>query len=346
MQPLLKKKRLYWLCQAGGWGCFIIYEYVNYLTLGFLTPKLTIYFVFLSAGGLLLTHLTRYIFKKINLQSHALSVQAGVVLLSVILLGVTMYPLQYLLFRLFDMPWVRMTPTKAISFLLNNSLVFFGWMLTYSVYHLAGVVSQKNNEALQARYHLQEAELVALRSQLNPHFLFNTLNSIRFLVLTNPTRSRLAISQLSELMRYFLNHQKLQTITLREEVRITEKYLQLEEIRFGKRLQYQIDLPQHILDKEIPFMLLLSLVENAIKHGISKQPHEGRISIIYSEEENNKFLQVKNHGQYQLPARFTEGGIGLENIRRRLNVLWNQPNGFTIKNINAYEVMASIKLPA
>ena len=201
-------------------------------------------------------------------------------------------------------------------------------------------------QQLELEKQLKEVELTNLRQQLNPHFLFNALNSIHALVSLKEDKAEAAVLNLSDLMRYHLNYEKRDFVTIQEEMGTVRKYLELEKIRFDKRLTYNITAEVAVLHHEIPLIMVQTLVENAIKHAVRHNKNGANISILARQEGAFLKIDVINSGQYT-PSVFTSknSGIGLENTRKRLEMLYGDKASFSIGNRNEHEVVATLSFP-
>ena len=189
---------------------------------------------------------------------------------------------------------------------------------------------------------VKELELKTIKSHINPHFIFNALNSIRALVDENPERARTAITELSNILRSSMHAEKVETTTLEKELSIVKDYLALELIRFEKRLNIKYDIDEDTLDQPVPPMMLQTLVENAIKHGISKQINGGYINIISDFKDDYHELIVQNSGQ--LNGNVNAEGFGIASTYDRLNILFGDKAKFELKNVEEM-VQARIIMP-
>ena len=171
--------------------------------------------------------------------------------------------------------------------------------------------------------------ILVLRDQLNPHFLFNSLNSIRALIEIDPVTAKSSITTLSNILRDSLQLGKKSLITLEDELNLVSEYLKLEKIRFEERLTYTIECT---VDKrlQIPPFLIQTMTENAIKHGISKKADGGFVDVNVYEKSEKIHLEVINSGGQYAPSN--QEGIGIQNTRRRLEIQFGQKAGFEIKN--------------
>ena len=214
----------------------------------------------------------------------------------------------------------------------------------YHLFRFARFSTQRESELQKS---LQESELQRLKKQLNPHFLFNALNGIKALILTEPLQSREAIGQLSDLLRLSLKTNLSDNIPLSEEMEILDNYLSIEKIRFQDRLTIEFDIPKELRNYQVlPFSLQI-LAENAVKHGIGKQKKGGIIKITAQKVEKKLILKVSNPGNLKPSLDYTNEntGIGLENLRKRLKINFGEKATFTIQEQNNL-VMAVIVLPS
>ncbi len=217
------------------------------------------------------------------------------------------------------------------------------WVIIYFMYKLLQQNTAMQQEKLQLENLAKTTELELLKSQLNPHFLFNALNSIKALVIINPEQSRDVIVKLSELLRFTLQYGKEKFIILKQELDEVKKYLELEQLRFGNRLQVHYTIDATTMHQPVPPALLLTLVENAIKHGVAKQMGAAVIEVQTHPSPQGFFtITVRNSGKFE-PAQ-TEG-IGLKHLTKRLEELYNGKAQFTIRQ-QGDQVWAQLQLPA
>jgi LytS/YehU family sensor histidine kinase len=199
--------------------------------------------------------------------------------------------------------------------------------------------------AAQLRAQLAEARLDALRMQLDPHFLFNTLHAISSLVERDPRGVRRMISRLSELLRHTIEGPNEQETTLREELDLLRRYLEIMEVRFQGRLEISTDVQERALDALLPNLILQPIVENAIKHGVNKIEGTGRIALRGRIDGGELVLSVENN------APLTEAGpgtgVGLSNTRARLAHLYGDEQRFELRGVDGVTptTIAEIRLP-
>jgi len=330
------RARLYVFFQYGGWGLFLATQI--FFTLYFAPrenkpDRLTTIsiLVMVTSSGLLLTHyvrrwLTRWGWKQLGWRQLVPRVIAVAAVVSV-LWNTFGYGYSYGVLRL-------PSPSDKYSIWLlyslgcmNGTMLFLGWMGLYFFYHLFDRFNRSEIERLRLTTHVKEAELRALKSQVNPHFIFNSLNSLRALIEENPRRAREAVTQLANLLRYSLQSGQLETVPFADELRVVNDYLALEQVRHEERLRVRLDVDPATLTLPIPPMLLQTLVENAVKYGISARPDGGEIAIIARREDGALRLQVTNPGELATGAARRDGvstGVGLRNAAERLRLLFGE----------------------
>lgn len=205
---------------------------------------------------------------------------------------------------------------------------------------------ERRAAALEAS--LTNAKLQALRMQINPHFLFNTLNSISALLYLNPRAADEMLGNLSQLLRRSLDSMEEQEIPLVEELEFVDAYLNIEQKRFGERLRFERTVPDELMKALVPALILQPLVENAIRHGIEPQRAPGLISIQAKKEKNQLHLVVRDNGQGLPSAAVNTSarrGIGLANTRARLQALYAQDQDFSFSKAQPQGSQVDIRLP-
>ncbi|MEP6596899.1 MAG: histidine kinase, partial [Ginsengibacter sp.] len=214
------------------------------------------------------------------------------------------------------------------------------WLLLYMVWHYLERNRIDELDKLSLEKTVKELELNTIKSHINPHFIFNSLNSIRALVDENPERARSAITELSNILRSSMQVEKMETVPLHKELDIVKDYLALEQMRFEERLKIEMDIDEDTLEQPVPPMMLQTLVENAIKHGISKKIDGGTVRVISRFTNDHFELIVQNSGILE-DVPFDEG-FGLKSTRDRLKFLYKTNSNFQIQNINGNKVEAKI----
>ena len=221
--------------------------------------------------------------------------------------------------------------------LMQQELGFLNIIGTHVTRRLDAVRFEQEQRALFVREErlkrlLTEAELKALRTQVDPHFLFNTLNTIADLISSNPLQAEGMIERLAECFRYALSTHSRDLSTLDDELEFARHYLEIEQVRFGTRLRVQISREDARGNEPVPSLLLQPLLENAIRHGLAPIREGGSISVIARREGEYLQLQVDDDGVGLRPDFGDRLGVGLQNVKERLHTLYPQGGKFTIAN--------------
>ena len=226
-----------------------------------------------------------------------------------------------------------------------NVILTSMWLLIYLVWHYVDRNRKDQIDKFRLEGMVKSLELKTIKSHINPHFIFNALNSIRALVDENPPRARTAITELSNILRSSLKAETSETVPLHQELDIVRDYLALEHMRFEERLKIDMRIDEDTLNQPIPPMMLQTLVENAIKHGISKDMNGGLIRICSYFKDNHHELIVQNTGN--LGSFKTDGtkGFGIKSTQDRLNLLYQNKAHFEIEEITGNIVQSKIIMP-
>ncbi len=238
--------------------------------------------------------------------------------------------------------WVHQDKSDLVSIYYNLLLIAI-WMLIYIVYHYVEKNRNDQFDRLKLESTVKELELKTIKSHINPHFIFNSLNSIRALVDENPKRARRAITELSNILRSSMHAEKSETVTLEKELDIVKDYLALEQMRFEERLKIEFEIDEDTLQQQVPPMMLQTLVENAIKHGIGKQIMGGVVRIVASFTDKDLQLLVQNTGQ--LSATPNGDGFGIKSTQDRLNLMYQGKAVFDIRNFGPAMVESKVSIP-
>ena len=342
----VNRLKLYWIFQALGWGVFFI---IQTAVASYLVKEVSTLIVFrffnVTLVGFLLTHFYRQYIKRKKWLSFTLTNLAFRVVFAAIILAV-LWAVIVLPINSFYFPMENDQDLDAFFILvltMNLTFVMLSWSLIYFVFQLFVNFKQSEIEKWRLEAAVKDAELIALKSQVNPHFIFNSLNNIRSLVIENPEKAREMITHLSGLLRYSIQFNNKEKVTLEAELEIVQNYLNLESIQFEDRLEYKLEVKPETMDMMIPPMAIQLLVENAIKHGISTLPGGGRVHIRSSLENNVLLVEVINTGQLKHGINGT--GIGLKNASERLKLLFGKLSNLTIKNMDENNVLASFTIP-
>jgi signal transduction histidine kinase len=198
----------------------------------------------------------------------------------------------------------------------------------------------------EREFRLAQAQLQALRVQLHPHFLFNTLNAIAELVYSDPKAADRSILHLSELLRFSLASEKSQEVTLKKEIDFLEKYVEIQKTLMRDRLKVRVNIAPETLDASVPNMLLQPLVENAIKHGISPRPEGGSIEVNAKRRDNKLYVEITDDGLGMAEQKESvQSGVGLLNTRERLKHLYGDSHSFNLSSLPGRGVTIRIGIP-
>ncbi len=339
------RNKIYWISQIIGWGILVLID--NFFAIsfrGFDWQRIIISFYW-GLGGISFSHCLRIIIKKqkwLELPFKNLTVRIIIsnllisILLVALMMGVSYFS------------GVMNTKEFKILFIpaniINTASILILWSIIYFAIHYFENYKQSEIERLIWEAAVKDYELKTLKSQLNPHFMFNALNSIRALVDEDPEKAKLAISQLSSIFRYSLKMEKMETVPLEEEINIVKDYLALEHIRYEERLNYKISVNPKSTQVEIPPMMIQTLVENGIKHGISKIPEGGNIEICSDVINSNVLIKIINSGNIDNAELNNLKGYGINNTKQRLNLLYGDKSSFNISNQNG-SVLTEIIIP-
>lgn len=222
-------------------------------------------------------------------------------------------------------------------------LTFVSVLLAYHAYTWRHQFMDQALRASQLETQLFHAQNQALRMQLQPHFMFNTLHSIGTLMHSDVDAADGMISRLGDLLRMSLDRSRDQEITLGEELAFLGAYLDIERIRFKDRLTVVIDVPERLRQARIPTLILQPLVENALKHGFSRQRREGTVAIRAHQRGDALCLEVEDDGQG--PPSFHREGVGLRSVRERLHLTYGELAAFSFGRMSDQRTLAALSLP-
>jgi two-component system, LytTR family, sensor kinase len=345
---MLNKISRYWICQLIGWGASMAISSFFYLTLS--VRKVDHFFLMILISvllGILVTHTMRLVIREYKVLEKPLQTQIILFLILTVVFAVVYGCADVAIEKAFNL---RDTGGPKISLaneitrtVINNFFLLFIWNLIYYTYHYVERNRRQEVDTLKLQAVVKELELKTIKSHINPHFIFNALNSIRALVDENPTRARTAITELSNILRSSMQAEKLETVPLERELNIVKDYLALEKMRFEERLTIEMDIDEDTLGQPVPPMMLQTLVENAIKHGISKKINGGTIKVISDFVNNHHELVVQNSGQ--LNSYVNGEGFGVISTQYRLNLLYQGKATFEIKNTDLDTVESRITMP-
>lgn len=280
----------------------------------------------------------------------------GIHLLAVIIVTIAMQAYSHFSFLHFI--WDGRRPSLAFL----DSLTAFLFIDELMIYLFVAAVGFARNYFFRYRKHLEEtvhlredaallqtqlaeARLQALRMQLNPHFLFNTLNTVSVLVEKNPKGVRKMISLLSDLLRYTLEDENMTEVPLHQELKFLRSYFQIQEIRFQGKLEFKEEIEESVEQALVPSLILQPLAENAIKHGVSRLVGQGRILLKIWRVGKILYLSIRDNGPGLGTSNENGTGIGLRNTRGRLTEIYGDQASLVIETADEGGVAATISLP-
>lgn len=342
---MVNKERLYWSLQLGGWFLYAVIQIISSILASSEVTVRRIVFLLLEAVICLgITHLFRLFLNRFKWLNLSLPKLIPGTLVAVFVMGLIVYflriPVNLVLGRLFD-PLAAFNMMQILGQSAFYTIVFFLWSVFYFTYHYI----ERYNKSIKYEASRIEIELNNLKSQLNPHFIFNALNSIRALVDENPTKSKQAINQLANILRSSLASDKKGLTKFDDELRIVKDYLGLESIRFEERLKTEFDIHPSSNSYYVPPLMIQTLVENGIKHGISKLTKGGVIQLKTYPDGDKLKIHIRNSGQLINGAKRTKSGLGIRNTIQRLKLLYGDEASFRILNENDTFVLTELIIP-
>jgi sensor histidine kinase YesM len=216
-----------------------------------------------------------------------------------------------------------------------GGLIVMIFIMIYYMLIFYNELEEKSRQHETMNRLLRETELNALKSQLNPHFLFNSLNSVSALTISDPDSARTMINKLSEFMRYSLKKNEDALLPLRDELKNISRYLEIEKVRFGERLLCELDIPQECKNRQVPVLILQPIFENAVKHGVYESIEPVTIRTYSRMVGDNLEISVINNFEENGIQR-KGAGVGLVNVRNRLQLIYNRSDLLTINKENHY----------
>ncbi len=324
----------FWFLQISGWLIYMVAIYITFLTVSTNSLGLLYIKTFRAIVGFFLTLILWQIYRRLVNRISLSSIVLVVLILSVVF-GIAWALIEngyiwaiskeYNFFN--DLP-------KLPKVALDYAMTITGWSAIYFGIKYWQKWQTERENALQSVALANKAQLEMLRYQLNPHFLFNALNSIRASVDEDSARAKQMITQLSEFLRYSLLHESTKKISLREELEAVQNYLAIEKIRFEEKLEIEFDVESAAEDFKVPCFLLNPLVENAIKHGLQTSEKPLKIKISAKVLENKLVLEVANSGKLKNGMESNGTKIGLKNVRERLEKLFGANGKFELQQDN------------
>jgi two-component system LytT family sensor kinase len=358
---------LYWGCQIACWlGLWILFFLIFISGLARQPPTaLLVEQTLYCAFGLIGTHLLRILFYWFDWNRLPLLALIPRVLVATILLGIVEVwaihqavfasmpprPVYHSMYHLPHGPYHEPDGEEGHSFprfawfeFSKCALTLFAWSAVYFGYQYQKQLKAVQLESLRLDAAVKEAELKALRSQVNPHFLFNSLNTIRALIDESPKKAREGVTRLAELFRGALRMSELNTIPLRVELQTVDAYLALEQLRFEDKLKVRMDIDALTLAFPVPPFLVQSLIENAFKHGVYTLQQGGEISCVIRSQSGGLSIAITNPGLLTPSEQRKESGLA--NARARLELIYGSQASLRLYQDATDSIVTSVFLPS
>lgn len=330
IEEIGKKLNSFWRLQIVGWVVYLLLIYITFFSVaqpGRFIALLQIKTVRTIIGFILTCILWQFYKRIVNRVSIGKTV--GIVLISSAVFGIlwtaseAFYNMQTS--ATYDIN--RVLP-RLPRVALDYAVTVMAWSAIYFGIKYWQKWQAERENSLKATILAEKAQLEMLRYQLNPHFLFNALNSIRASVDEDKSRAKGMITQLSEFLRHSLINGETKEIPLKEELEAVKNYLAIEKIRFEDDLEIEFDVEENAKDFKVPCFLLNPLVENAIKHGFQTSPKPLKIKILAKLQNNKLLIEIANTGKLNHKAETNGTKIGLKNVRERLEKLFPEKSSF------------------
>lgn len=346
----LSRKQIYWVSQIFGWYFFVGINLFIISSFEEISWQRILVWIFLGLLGIFFTHLLRRVIRKNNWLSIPLKNTIPRVLIASIITGIIIYSLVFTAsYFVGTFKQDEYNVARAIAGITNTSILILLWSLIYFIVHYMENYKKKEIESLIWEAAVKDYELKTLKSQLNPHFMFNAMNSIRALIEEDPESAKVAITKLSNILRYSLQMERMEKVPLEDEIETVKNYLDLERIRFEDRLKYKLDIDRDTHKVEIPPMMVQTLIENGIKHGIAKRTEGGEVQLktkmITTSDGPKLKIEIRNSGHFSEEQLKSSNGFGVSNTKHRLNLLFGDDAHFSIFNENGDKVLAEIEIP-
>lgn len=352
---MFTKKITYWILTTAFWslitGLMAFAYWINDNELNMEIWQFIMDFIIVFSLSIFYTHHLKSAINRFiqfdNLKGMDIFKILGLLIGSILLFYVTYtFYIQFVYHFIYDRADVFEHESQGLKgnliFIINYSIYFLVWAGFYVAVKGLMELNKGRETRLQLESNLKESQLNTLKGQINPHFMFNSLNNIRGLMLEDVDRARNMLTSLSETLRYSLTKSDSNAIALEDELEMVENYIEISKIQFEDRLQFHTNIDKSTLNIQIPPMIIQMLVENATKHGISNLKAGGKINLSTTLKENQLLIEVSNTGVLRQSIDSTQ--LGLKNIKKRLELLYGEAATFNLKELEN-QVIATIKIP-
>ena len=336
----------FWPLQIGAWTLYGLATAISYIPFRHMHGQV-IYQAALLLTMFLATFIVHSSCRFLWRKSFRLATALGFSVVLSYILGVLCTVVSAFVSLHFESPGITPSWTLVAAQAFEATIVLIAWGALYFGIKYYGTVEEQSGRLLAFEATAREAQLQALRYQLQPHFLFNTLNAISTLVVSKqPEQATEMIARLGCLLRNTLSFPETHVVTLREEFAVTEEYLSIEQVRFGSRLTVSLDMSPKAYEAQVPRFLLQPIVENAIRHGIARCPNGGEVVIRASAIEDQLRIEIENDRPIQDQQSGKRGeGVGLANTRTRLATLYGAQGSMSFSTLRDNRFLVSIKFP-
>jgi hypothetical protein len=336
----------FWLLQIGGWALYGLATAVSYIPFRHMREQVDYQlasFCSTFLASFILYACCHFLWRRSTPLASALFLSVG---LSYIL-GFLCTVVSALIALHLVEPRTPLSWSMVAAGAFEGAIILIAWSALYFGIKHYGTVEEQRRRLLESEATAREAQLQALRYQLQPHFLFNTLNAISSLVISKqPERATEMIARLAALLRNTLSFPEAHLVTFREELAVTEEYLSIEQVRFGPRLAVSLSVSPEASEAQVPRFLLQPIVENAIRHGIARCPNGGEVSITASVIEGQLRIDIENDRTEGLLESGDEGnGLGLANTKTRLEKLYGEQGIVTVTTAQNNRFLVSMRFP-
>ena len=339
--------RFFWILNIAGWSGYVLTAYVG--ALAHEKPDSYIAVIMATAAvGFLLTIPMRLLYRRLWERS-PVTIGAGVLVTSYFLAFGWRWFSNTLYYDWVKGGWQPKHLMDYVGGVMGSFYILLCWSGLYFGIKYYQQLQDQTERTLQATAAAHQAQLKMLRYQLNPHFLFNTLNAISTLILDGANETaNLAVSRLSDFLRYTLDNDPMKRVTLGSELRALDLYLEIEKVRFGQRLIVRKEVESRANEALVPSLILQPLIENAIKYAVTPNEDGGTLTISAKVHDKMLILQLSDNGpglKNGQKSKKGSGGVGLKNTRERLQQFYGDRQAFTLAPNDPSGLVVTINIP-
>jgi two-component system, LytTR family, sensor kinase len=336
----------FYFAQIVFWLCFTIYAILPALIVNEYKDITIERLGTIIIGGIVLSTIYKIILDKIKFRYNHMPSIIMATILGVFFTNLIYEIIMYKLYNNYLQEVYSQLKVSVIRLLLADAITNMSLVLPwFFVFHLIKFVKtnyKTEKQLLETENLLKTAELQNITNKINPHFLFNTINTIKWLVKTEPNKARQALDGISTILRSNL-YQQNKFVSIEQELSMAQEYLQIEKLRFEERLQYSLQCSTELYSQSILPFTIINLIENAAKHGIAKLVNGGKINCTITKQANNIIIQVENDGA--IATAYNNNGIGNSTMLALLKSVYGNNANMTLMQINDNKVIATIQYP-